>query len=200
MQTHVCALNKATLQLQDLTTPVCIHILLYRYPTVHVHDPRFHITTSILNLCLCITHTVLTNHDYLNALRPLNLDQHLIHLDVYHWRKLLWFGLYHHPRIHEKITVIIAANGSTRVHFSLYVRNKTTEGKIKGLFVLTDERIRDKLHRLWSPQRAMSEREAGHTALGVTDAHCLPPRQLLHRDAGRGICSPYYGEMARPLS
>lgn len=200
MQMHVCALNKAKLQPQDLTTPVCIHILLYRYPTAHVYDPHYHITTSNLNVCLYITYTVLTDNDYLNALRPLNLDQHLIRLDLYHWRKLLWFGLHHHPRIYEKITDIIAANGSKRAHFSLCVLNKTTEGKIKCLFELTDKRIRDKLHRLWSPQRAMSEREAGHTAMGVTDAHCLPPHQLLHWDAGRGICSRYYDEIARPLS
>lgn len=84
MQMHVCALNKAKLQPQDLTTPVCIHILLYRYPTAHVYDPHYHITTSNLNVCLYITYTVLTDNDYLNALMPLNLDQYLIRLDLYH--------------------------------------------------------------------------------------------------------------------
>jgi len=60
---------------------------------------------------------------------------------------------------------------SKRAHFSLYVPNETSDDKINDYFALTDKRMRDELHRVWSPQRAMSEREAGHTALGVTDAH-----------------------------
>lgn len=70
--------------------------------------------------------------------------------------------------------LLLRQTRSERAYFSLCVPNETFDDEIKGWFALTDKRIRDKLHRLWSPQRAMSEREAGHTALGVTDAHCLP--------------------------
>lgn len=67
--------------------------------------------------------------------------------------------------------LVLRQTRSERAHFSLCVPNETFDDEIKGSFALTDKRMRDKLHRVWSPQRAMSEREAGHTALGVTDAH-----------------------------
>lgn len=77
-----------------------------------------HITQSNLNPRLHITHSILNND--VNASRPLNLDQHLMHLDLYHWRKLLSFGLHHHPRIYGKSSVIIAANAMRASAFQLF--------------------------------------------------------------------------------